>query len=233
MRPAPARRRRFAPVQLAAIVVAAAILAAGLWLFATRWHPSPASFPFQGVDVSAAQGPIEWPVLHAGGAQFAYVTATTGATGRDPMFEKHWHDVYEAGMGRGAVHVYSLCKLAIDQANNFNSTVPRDRDALPAAIDIAFAADCPSRPDRQIVIGELTQLMKLIETHTGQPALLRISREFEAAYHISGALRRPIWSAQNFFPPDYAARPWRLWRASDMRRMDGAGAPLHWDVVAP
>ncbi len=233
MRQLSAKRRGITPVQLATVAAVAAVLAGGLWLVAIRWHPSPASFPFQGVDVSAAQGPIEWPVLRAGGAQFAYVTATTGATGRDPMFEKHWREVFEAGMGRGAVHVYSLCKLAIDQANNFNTTVPRDRDALPAAIDIAFAADCPSRPDRKIVIGELTQLVTLIETHTGQPALLRISRDFDAAYRVSEALRRPLWSAQNFFPPDYAARPWRLWQASDMRRMDGAAAPLHWDVVAP
>ncbi|MFM9827818.1 MAG: GH25 family lysozyme [Sphingomonas sp.] len=227
------KKRGVRSLQLGAGIAAAVLLAGGLWVFATGWHPSPASFPFQGVDVSAEQGSIEWPVLRAGGAQFAYITATMGASGRDPRFEAHWHDVYEAGMGRGAIHRYSLCTLAIDQANNFNATVPRESDALPAAIDLQFAPDCPSRPDRKIVVGELQQLIALVETHTGQPAILRVSRDFEAAYKVSEALRRPLWSVQNFFPPDYAARPWRLWQATDMRRMDGATMPLHWDVVAP
>ena len=48
---------------------------------------------------------------------------------------------------------------------------------------------------------------------------------------MTSALDRPIWSAQNFFPPDYAARPWRMWRASDMRRIDGIDGPVNWDVV--
>lgn len=233
MRRTAAHKRRPKAAHLAMGAAATAVLGGGLWIFATRWHPSPAYFPLQGVDVSAADGPIEWPVLHARGAQFAYITATIGPKDRDPRFEAHWRDVFESGMGRGAIHIYSLCKLAADQADNFNTTVPRYSDSLPAAVDIDFTPDCVSRPARSVVIGELRLLLSLIETHTGQPVLLKVSRSFDAAYGVSAALRRPLWSTQNFFPPDYAVRPWRLWQATDMRRMDGANGPLHWDVVAP
>ena len=32
--------------------------------------------------------------------------------------------------------------------------------------------------------------------------------------------------------PDYAARPWRMWRASDRRHVEGAPGPINWDVAA-
>ena len=38
---------------------------------------------------------------------------------------------------------------------------------------------------------------------------------------------------KNRFKPDYAARPWRMWRASDFRRVEGVEGPVHWDVVTP
>jgi lysozyme len=37
---------------------------------------------------------------------------------------------------------------------------------------------------------------------------------------------------ENVLKPDYTARPWRMWRASDFRRIDGIEGPVNWDVVA-
>lgn len=202
------------------------------WTFALSWRPSD-EYLFQGVDVSEAQGPIDWWTVQAGGADFAYLRATAGAAGRDTRFENNWADVYATGMRRGAIHAYSLCNLAVDQADNFNTTVPRTRDALPAAVEMDFTDDCSSRPVRPIVLDELRRYLAAVEAHTGRPVLLKISKRFEAAYHVTAAIPRPIWAEQDFFPPDYAARPWRMWRASDMRRIDGISGAVNWDVVAP
>ncbi len=203
------------------------------WTFATSWHPSDRNYRYQGIDVSAAMGPIDWWTVKAGGAQFGYIRATIAADERDPQFPVSWADIFATGMRRGAIHVYSLCRLAADQANNFNTTVPHVSDALPAAIDIDFADDCPARPTRAVVLDELRRLITMIEAHTGKPVLLKLSQRFETTYRVSGAIPRSIWSVQSFFPPAYAARPWRMWQASDMRRIDGANGPVHWDVVAP
>jgi lysozyme len=73
----------------------------------------------------------------------------------------------------------------------------------------------------------------MIETHMGKPVLLRISRAVEADYRLSAALPRPVWAMGNVFPPAYAARPWRMWRASDFRRVPGIEGPANWDVVRP
>jgi lysozyme len=49
---------------------------------------------------------------------------------------------------------------------------------------------------------------------------------------LSAALPRPVWAMANLLKPDYAARPWRIWRASNFRRVEGIEGPVNWDVVA-
>ena len=218
--------------RIGAVVVAVGLTGVAAATLAMSWRPSD-RFPFQGVDVSDANGAIDWWSVRKGGADFGYIRATSGADGRDARFEANWRAVYETGMRRGAIHAYSICKLAADQANNFNTTVPRDREALPAAVEIDFAADCVSRPGKRVVIDELRRYLTMVEAHTGKPVLLKISKPFDAAYGVTAAVPRPVWAVQDFFPPDYPARPWRMWQASGMRRIDGIDGPVHWDVVAP
>ena len=215
-----------------ALGIVIALSAVVAWTFALSWRPTD-KYRFQGVDVSEEQGPVEWWTVKAGGADFAYLRATSGADWRDARFASNWADVYATGMRRGALHVYSLCRLAADQANNFNTTVPRTSDALPAAVEIDFSEDCQSRPVRDVVLNELRRFLSMVEAHTGKPVLLKISKRFDAAYQVTAAIPRPVWAVQDFFPPDYAARPWRMWQANGMRRIDGVDGAVHWDVVAP
>lgn len=214
------------------VAIFAAIFLVGWW-FVTGWHPSRTRYVFQGVDVGQEQGEIRWPTIAAGGADFAYVRATMGTDGRDSRFASNWADVDAAGMRRGAVHVWSFCRPAADQANNFNTTVPRVDNALPAAVAIDFAPDCTARPDRATLLDELKRFATMVEAHTGTPILLKVAAPVESEYEISAGIDRPVWSMRNFLPPNYAARPWRMWQASDMRRIDGIDGPVHWDVVAP
>ncbi|MEG3088655.1 GH25 family lysozyme [Sphingomonas sp. PB4P5] len=216
-----------------AMAIVLAVIAITLWVVARGWHPSDRTYAFQGIDIGAEQGPVHWPTVAAGGVDFAYLRATIGATGRDPQFATSWADADTAGMRRGAVHVWSFCSPAADQANNFNTNVPRADDALPAALLIDFAEDCATRPERDVVVEGVTRFVTMVEAHTGKPMLLKISGPVEQAYQLSAAIERPLWTIQNFLPPTYAARPWRMWQASDMRRIDGLNGPIHWNVVAP
>lgn len=214
-------------------MIAIGAIGIGGWSAATGWRPSAEHYPLQGIDLGENPAPVEWGTVRARGADFAYIVATSGKDRRDPAFEANWAALPEAGLRRGAVHLYSLCQLAIDQANAFNTFVPRVADALPTAIDIAFRDDCTARPDKAVLVNEVTRFVAMVEAHTEKPVLLRIAKPVEAAYGLSGALPRPVWAMANVFPPDYAARPWRMWRASDFRRVDGIEGPVNWDVVAP
>lgn len=209
-----------------------AITALCAWLFAINWRPPPGDFPVQGLDVSEAQGPIEWWTVKKSGAAFAYIHATTGAEQSDLRFSENWRGTFEAGLRRGALHVFSLCQLAADQAANFVSIVPRSDDQLPPAVDVEFQSDCAARPERDVVIGELARFLTAIERHIGEHAVLRIGKNMEAQYRLSEAFPRILWSRQAFFPPDYLARAWTIWQTSTFRRIEGIGGPVNWDVMA-
>ena len=220
-------------IKTAAVLIVLAILGFGGWTVATGWHPSADRYPLQGVDLGRNPAAVDWGTVRARGADFAYIVATVGARERDPGFETNWAALPDAGLRRGAVHLYSLCQRASDQANAFNTFVPRTKDALPAAVDIGFSSECAARPDRAVVVDELARFVQMVETHTRKPVLLRIERPVERLYHLSAAIDRPVWAVANVFPPTYAARPWRMWRASDFRRVDGIEGAVNWDVVAP
>ncbi|MBX9813834.1 MAG: hypothetical protein A4S12_05030 [Proteobacteria bacterium SG_bin5] len=223
--------KRWLPVIAAGLIGLGCLGLAG-WRAAEGWTPSRARYPFQGMDVRGGEGPFEWRQLRAAGASFVYHVATEG-TARDPGFEGDWDAIAEAGLGRGAVHVYSFCAPAATQAAAFLALVPRSADALPPALVIEFAPDCAARPDRATLLAELRALLDAIEAHSGHPALLRVSPEVERFYQLTAALPRPIWTSAQFFAPGLAPRPWRLWRASGFHRIEGAPAPVHWDVIAP
>ncbi len=214
------------------IAFVAGLAAIGVWRLAIGWHPSVDRYPVQGVDVSEANGAIDWNAVSAAGADFGYTVATAGAQRRDAAFEANWRGIDQAGLRRGAIHVYSLCQLATDQADAFNTLVPRDEGALPAAIDLHYENACTSRPDRDVLLGELARFATMIENHTGKPVLLKLARPVESDYRLSEALPRSVWAIGNVFPPDYAARPWQMWQASDFRHIEGLDGAVHWDVAA-
>lgn len=221
--------RRWIAGALSVVVIGTAGSIAA-WRYAGHWAPSRADFPYQGVEIADANGPVDWAVVRGDGADFVYLVATRGDT-REPGFEERWQDAGAAGLRRGAVHVYSLCRLATDQANNFNTMVPRTEDALPPAVAIAFDPGCTARPDRQVVLDELIRYLTMIETHIGKPALLKVTADVEQAYALTRAIRRPLWSVGNYFGPRYGAHGWRMWQASDRRRIDGVATPVAWNVV--
>jgi lysozyme len=208
-----------------------AVLAGALLYFAMHWQPDRAAYPVQGVDVSNDQGEIAWPNVEADGVDFAYVKATEGAETRDPRFAENWMGASRVGLRRGAYHTYTLCRLASDQATNFIATVPRDAAALPAAVALDFGSDCSERPARSVLLTEVASFIKMVEAHTGKPVLLLLSRAFEDQYQVSSAIDRPLWLKRSAFPPDFGARPWVMWQASKIRRVDGIGGPAHWNAV--
>lgn len=217
--------------KIGAGLAALGALGMGGWHYATHWAPAAERYPLQGIDLSENPPAVEWRTLRANGADFAYIVATSGADRRDPAFEANWTALPEAGLRRGAIHLYSLCQAAAAQADAFNIFVPRAGDALPAAIDLSYHDDCTARPDRATLIADLTRFVTMVETHTAKPVMLRVSKAFESDYAITAALPRPVWAIGNILKPDYAARPWRMWRASDFRRVEGVEGPVHWDVV--
>ena len=220
-------------LSFATIVVVLLVIAFVLRNIAVSWAPSRDQYPVQGISVDESNGEITWHVAGATGVDFAYIQATSGADKRDRRFAANIKGAREAGIRYGAFHTYSLCRLATDQATIFVTTVPRGQYMLPPAVRLAFDNDCGDRPGRALVLSELNTFLNQIESHSGKPAIIEVSRDFEELYNISSGIDRTFWLEANFFPPDYATKPWVMWRASDMRRISGLDGPVNWNVVRP
>ena len=217
---------------LGGIALGLALVALTAWLFAINWQPDRNAFPVQGVDISEANPAVDWfAVKQTREVQFVYVRASMGATGRDAMFPMHWAGLQQAEIRRGAIHIFSLCQLAADQAGNLVATVPPSPDALPVALDLAFDPACAAHPERAVVLSEISRFVKGVEGATAKPVILRITPEFEARYHVSRAIPRKLWSVQQFFPPAYFDKRWTMWQASRMRRFAGIGGTVNWNVM--
>jgi lysozyme len=227
-------RRRFA----GALILVALVAAGWGWWRLQHWRPDPAVYPVQGVlggarDADGSEGP-DFRAFKAIGARFAYLEASDGATARDPAFSRNLAAAREAGLKAGAVHRYDPCVPADKQAANFVTVVPRDKAMLPPAIELdALADDCPSRVSEAAVESELTTFLNEIEGHVGQPAVLKVSKAFDARYPVARTIERNLWLVRDYLQPDYAGRPWMLWTANAAYRSEAGETPVRWVVLQP
>ncbi|MBL0914915.1 MAG: glycoside hydrolase [Sphingopyxis sp.] len=203
-----------------------------MW-WAARWTPKREMFPIQGVTISAANGEVHWGSIKAAGADFAYVAATDGTSGIDAMFTKNLAGAREMGVQVGAIHRYSLCQLATDQAANFIRHVPRRADALPAVVWLDYDDRCPDRPTPALLLSELATFLAQVEAPTGKRSLIAPGPAFEADYKVTQGIARTTWLRGDFFEPDYGAHPWAMWQANDYIRLNGADGTVGWNVLRP
>lgn len=216
--------------KLLVLVFAAVIFFASL-IYSRHWTPSRSTYPVQGVDVSHHQGVIDWNSVAAAGANFAYIKASEGADMRDPAFATHWLEAGDAGLKRGAYHFFTLCRSGTEQATNFISIVERDESALPPALDLEFGGNCQNRPDRTKLLQEIEIFIRMVEAHSGKPVILYLTGEFDEAYQISGAVNRPLWLRRLLLKPNYGARNWVMWQATNFRHVDGIKGRVDWNVL--
>lgn len=221
--------------RVAALVLLLAMAGGGwLWWQGRHWAPPRDAFPMQGVLIGAADGPADFRALRAIGADFAYLEASQGASGRDPAFAANLERARESTLPFGAVHAYDPCVPAERQAANFVTIVPRDSSLLPPAIALEKLADDCSDPASEAGLeSELTTFLNQIEGHVGKPAVLKLAPAFEERYQIATRIARNLWLERDWFQPDYAGRPWTLWTANSSLATDAGDSPVRWVVVQP
>lgn len=216
----------------AALLLLALIVAGFAWWKARTWSPDRADYPVQGAWLSDDDGVIDWRLLRAAGADFAYLTASEGAAMRDGAFAEGVEAARGRGMQVGAVHVYDLCGPAGAQAANFVTVVPRDPELLPPAIALDIdSRTCPEAPGEAQMQSELTTFLNQVEKHAEKPVILMVSRGLEQRYHLAAVIDRNIWVSQDFIAPGYAGRPWVMWTATARLRLKAAPGPIRWVVV--
>jgi lysozyme len=111
--------------------------------------------------------------------------------------------------------------------------VPFDAAALPPAVDLEHLGNCSRRLSRAAFHAELATFIGLVEARFGKPVLLYLTAEFDEAYEVSARVRKPLWLRSLVLQPEFGARPWQLWQASNFRRLKGIEGRVDWNVRQP
>lgn len=212
---------------LLAVLVVDAVLLAVLGLL--RWRgllllpkeAAPDQWEVFGVDVSAYQGVVDWPVLAGQGVDFAFIKATEGSTLQDRQFSANWAGAAEAGVRAGAYHFLSYDSPGETQAENFIRVVPVTPGMLPPVVDMEFYGEYLEKPpEREQVRAVLDPLLEALEAHYGVKPILYVTYRSYYRYVAGGDYAGyAIWCSSPIVFP--LVPGWRFWQYSHSARLEG------------
>jgi lysozyme len=209
------------------LVLALAATALGWFVALPRYRPPLRTGEHYGIDVSNHQGAIDWTAVAGDDITAVYIKATEGQTFVDQRFAENWAGAASAGLRRGAYRFFSLCPGAA-QAANFLRVVPKDRDALPPALDLEWGA-CKDRSDRATFQRQVTAFIETVEREVGKPVVVYALPSFTAAYPVPEQFIRDPWVRRLLIPPE---RPgWSIWQFSSRAPVHGIGDPVDLNVL--
>lgn len=197
----------------------------------------PLAYAVHGVDVSRYQSGVDWQMARGAGVNFAFIKATEGGDGFDPMFPSHWTHSRAAGVRRGAYHMFYHCRPASEQARWFIGHVPRDAAALPPVLDMEWTPTSPTcrirRPAAEIR-AEAQVFLSAIARHYGRRPILYTAPDFyddNQLWRLSGV---DFWLRSVAAPVGqrYPGRPWRFWQYSGTGQVQGLPGKVDLNVFA-
>ena len=160
------------------LTAAALTVGAGLTAFAiatkirkpSRFSTINGSTFVEGIDVSHAQGTIDWGTV-ANSKTFTFIKATEGTDFFDPNFTTNWTNSQKAGLLRGAYHFFHPTVDPIAQAKFFLSKI-QSRGDLPPVLDVEWSKDMPDpSADPKGVLAAVTQFVDYITNNYGRPII--------------------------------------------------------------
>ncbi|MEM9553957.1 MAG: glycoside hydrolase family 25 protein [Acidobacteriota bacterium] len=185
------------------------------------------------MDVSAAQGPIDWLRVRQSAYTFAFVRATDGADTIDPGFATNWPACREAGLIRSAYHVLDPRRSAIDQAKAFLEVAQPQIGDLPPALAVAGLRGA----EPEATAATLTEWLQIVADTVGAPPLIATAaRVWDPLAAVGAAAdENPLWviaPGADEPPLPVGWSTWTFWRLHDDRTIPGLDGPAHVDAFA-
>lgn len=174
----------------------------------------------RGVDVSHFSGSVDWDVVANQGLHFAYVKATEGVDGADPLFAAHWKDLEGSGLHRGAYHFYVTEDDPEAQARFFLETARPGPGDLRPVVDVETIGHGtePGWPDG------LRRFLEIVEEEVGVAPIVYTSPKFWSAHVKEDLGHYPLWIAE--YGVEEPTVPsgwdgWWLWQWKGDARLSG------------
>ncbi|RYU81041.1 glycoside hydrolase family 25 protein [Hymenobacter persicinus] len=189
--------------------------------------PLLAGYSVHGIDVSAYQGRIDWPLVASHRVRFAFIKATEGVTLRDARFSANWRAARKAGVYCGAYHYFQPNYDGTQQANLFARTVPLAAGDLPPVLDV----EAPQFHDVAVMRRNVATWLRLVERHYGVRPILYSNYSFYKRYLAGHFDEYPLWLAHyEVDSPQLPREKWIIWQHSDEAYVPGIRGTVDFNV---
>jgi lysozyme len=146
----------------------------------------PAKYSIHGIDVSYAQGKINWQNVaqmkeDSVHISFAFIKATEGLLTVDPYFKRNWREAPKAGIVCGPYHFFRANKNGLWQARFFLQNVNLEQGDLSPVVDVEQLDG--TSPDK--MRKELKAFLVKVESKTGVKPIIYTGLSFYRDY-LSG-----------------------------------------------
>jgi lysozyme len=180
-------------------------------------------YSVRGVDVSEYQGNIDWDVLAKQNINFAYIKATKGSDYKDNKFVANWENARKTNVKVGAYHLFHYDQPALEQAENFISSVPIEDGILPPAVDVElYGKDRDDPPEREKTILMLTEFLEKLEKHYGKKPVIYATKKAYKLYIAGNFKEYPLWIRNPDTEPVLPdGRTWTFWQYNNDGELDG------------
>ncbi|WP_345113894.1 glycoside hydrolase family 25 protein [Hymenobacter algoricola] len=189
--------------------------------------PLLAGYSVHGIDVSAYQGRIDWPMVARHQVRFAFIKATEGITLHDSRFRANWQAAHRAGVYRGAYHYFQPNYDGAQQADLFVRTVPLAPGDLPPVLDV----EAPQFHDVAYMRRNVATWLRLVERHYGVRPILYSNYTFYKRYLAGHFDQYPLWLAHyEVETPQLPRERWIIWQHSDEAHVPGIRGAVDFNV---
>jgi lysozyme len=193
----------------------------------------PSKYKIHGIDVSYAQGKIDWQRVAAMEEDsvhisFAFIKATEGLLTVDPYFKRNWREAPKVGIRCGAYHFLRPKKNGLWQARFFLQNVQMEKGDLPAVVDIERLDGMAPAAMRK----ELQAFVDHIEAKTKVRPIIYTGLSFYTDYLKGYFDDYPLWIAHyNREKLDVGSDTnWKFWQHSETARVNGIGHTVDFDA---
>lgn len=193
----------------------------------------PTKYSIHGIDVSYAQGKIDWKKVAAMEEdsvriRFAFIKATEGLLTVDPYFKRNWREAPKVGIRCGAYHFFRAYKSGLWQARFFLQNVNPESGDLPCVVDVERLDNIAPAVMRK----ELQAFLNHVEKRTGVKPIIYTGLSFYKDY-LEGAFDGyALWIAHyNRHELKAGANTnWWFWQHSETARVNGINHTVDFNV---
>lgn len=190
-------------------------------------------YTIHGIDVSYAQGKINWRKVKAMDenglhVSFAFIKATDGENFVDPRFQRNWREAAKTGLICGAYHFFRPEKNGKLQAQFFLKTVKLETSDMPLVVDVE-KLDGVSPAQMRI---SLDQCLSYLKYRMAQKPIIYSGLSFYSDYLKGYFDEYPLWIAHYDQPEDRInkAANWQFWQHSQKATVNGISHAVDFDT---